>query len=754
MIGFHAKRKNRLRPRLAARATIHALALWACLLPGSVGASAQKKNEAFQLRIHRATSPIVIDGSAHEAAWQSAEVADSFWMVLPMDKDRAKVRTDVRMAYDDRQLYLSAICWFGDVPGPYMVESLKRDWSFNNNDNFIFFLDTFDDLTNGFTFGVTAAGAQWDGLIYEGSRANLSWDNKWTSAVKYYDDRYELELAIPFKSIRYKQGIKRWGVNFSRLDLKTTEKSSWTPIPRQFPTAALAMTGVLLWDEAPPSPGPNISLIPYAVGGVSSDYEKQTPTSYRRDIGLDGKVAISSALNLDLTVNPDFSQVDVDQQVTNLSRYELFFPEKRQFFLENGDQFTNFGYSTIRPFFSRRIGLNGVPIHFGSRLSGKLNQDWRLGVMEMKTGAQDQISSPPQNFAVFALQRRVFSRSNIGFLLVDKESSSDEFAAKAVPSSFNRNLGVEYNLASSDASWTGKLLYMRSFLSGDRSGGNVYAGNVQYSSRRWQINGQMENVDPNYTAEVGYVPRIGYRRGLAGIRYTFLPKAGRILSHGPSLDTNNYLDWSGKLADYETTAGYTVTTRNQVVVGATVGASYVRLLSPFDPTNTGRPKLAAGSVNRWNFWTTRFDSKPQAIFRYGFSTLYGGYYAGGTRLSVSSTIRYRIQPYVSMTGTVTYNDIRMPQPWGNTNFWVVGPRVEVTLTNTLFFSTYIQYNEQGKNLNVNARVQWRYKPASDMFLVWTDNYTPNYLQPGQNLPGMFTEKNRALVLKWTYWWNL
>jgi hypothetical protein len=676
-------------------------------------------------------------------------------MVLPMDKDRAKVRTDVRMAYDDRQLYLSAICWFGDVPGPYMVESLKRDWSFNNNDNFIFFLDTFDDLTNGFTFGVTAAGAQWDGLIYEGSRANLSWDNKWTSAVKYYDDRYELELAIPFKTIRYKAGIKRWGVNFSRLDLKTTEKSSWTPIPRQFPTAALAMTGILLWDEAPPSPGPNISLIPYAVGGVSSDYEKQTKTAYRRDIGLDGKVAITSALNLDLTVNPDFSQVDVDQQVTNLSRYELFFPEKRQFFLENGDQFTNFGYSTIRPFFSRRIGLNGVPIHFGSRLSGKLNQDWRLGVMEMKTGAQDKISSPPQNFAVFALQRRVFSRSNIGFLLVDKESSSYQPpVGTAVPSSFNRNLGVEYNLASADASWTGKLLYMRSFLSANRSGGNVYAGNVQYSSRRWQINGQMENVDPSFTAEVGYVPRNGYRRGLGAVRYTFLPKAGRILSHGPSLDTNNYLDWSGKLADYETTAGYTVTTRNQVVVGATAGASYVRLLSPFDPTNTGRPKLAAGSVHRWNFWTTKFDSKPQAIFRYGFSTLYGGYYAGGTRLSVSSTIRYRIQPFVSMTGTVTYNDIRLPQPWGNTNFWVVGPRVEVTLTNTLFFSTYIQYNEQGKNLNVNARVQWRYKPASDMFLVWTDNYTPNYLQPGQNLPGMFTEKNRALVLKWTYWWNL
>ena len=275
--------------------------LWACLFPGIAGAAAQKQNEPYQLHIHRAPSPIVIDGSAHEPAWDSAEVAGDFWMVLPMDTGRAKVRTDVRMAYDDHQLYLSAICYHGSVPGPYMVESLKRDWSFGKNDNFIFFLDTFDDQTNGFTFGVNAAGAQWDGLLYEGGKANLSWDNRWTSAVKAYEDRYELEIAIPFKSIRYKNGIARWGVNFSRLDLKTTEKSSWAPVPRQFPTAALALTGVLIWDEPPPSPGPNISVIPYALGGTSRDYEAHTPLSTRRDIGLDGKVAIGSALNLDLT---------------------------------------------------------------------------------------------------------------------------------------------------------------------------------------------------------------------------------------------------------------------------------------------------------------------------------------------------------------------------------------------------------------------------------------------------------------------
>jgi hypothetical protein len=741
------------RRRPVAGAAIRGIALWACLFPGIAGAAAQKQNEAYQLHIHRAPSPIVIDGSAHEPAWDSAEVAGDFWMVLPMDAGRAKVRTEVRMAYDDHQLYLSAICYHGSVPGPYMVESLKRDWSFGKNDNFIFFLDTFDDQTNGFTFGVNAAGAQWDGLLYEGGKANLSWDNRWTSEVKAYEDRYELEIAIPFKSIRYKSGITRWGVNFSRLDLKTTEKSSWTPIPRHFPTAALALTGVLIWDEPPPSPGPNVSVIPYALGGISRDYEAHTPLSTRQDAGMDGKVAIGPALNLDLTVNPDFSQVDVDQQVTNLSRYELFFPEKRQFFLENGDQFTNFGYATIRPFFSRRIGLNGVPIRFGARLSGKLNKEWRLGVMDMQAGVPDGEGLPPQNFAVFALQRQVLSRSNIGVLLVDKESFTYERAgAPALQSGYNRNLGFEYNLASKDNLWTGKVLYLRSFTSGNRGSGNVYAGHLQYNSRRWMINGQTENVDPNYIAEAGYVPRNGYRRAVGTIGYTFLPEGGHVLSHGPTLTSSNFFDWTGKLSDYETALGYTVTLRSGDVFSTSGGADYVRLLAPFDPTNSGREKVQAGSVHRWKFWSTKFDSRQQSVLRYGFSSLIGGYYAGGTQRNVSGTIGYRFQPFVSLAGTVAYNDIRLPQPWGHTRFWLVGPQFDITLTNTLYFTTFVQYNEQQRNLNLNSRVQWRYKPASDVFLVWTENYLPDYLQPGQ--AGLFSTRNRAIVLKWTYWWNL
>lgn len=317
----------------------------------------QKKNAAFQLPIKKASSPIAIDGELNEPAWLESATASDFFMVLPMDTSKAQVKTEVKMTYDEDNLYLIAICYHG-LPGPYIVESLRRDFAFGKNDNFLLFMDTFDDQTNGFSFGANAAGAQWDGLMFEGSKVDLNWDNQWTSVVKNFDDKWIFEAAIPFKTIRFKEGIDTWGINFSRLDLKTTEKSSWTPVPRQFPTASLAFSGVLVWDKPPKKTGANISVIPYLLGGVTQNRETIRTTTHRAEAGLDVKVAVTSSLNLDLTVNPDFSQVDVDRQVTNLDRFELFFPERRQFFLENGDMFNNFGYSTIRPFFSRRIGLD------------------------------------------------------------------------------------------------------------------------------------------------------------------------------------------------------------------------------------------------------------------------------------------------------------------------------------------------------------------------------------------------------------
>ena len=710
-------------------------------------ATAQKKNASFQYPIHRASSAIQINGEAEEQAWKDAGVATNFYMVLPMDTSAASVRTDVSMTYDKDNVYLLAVC-YNPPETRLMVESLRRDFSFVKNDNFLVFIDPFEDQTTGFAFGANAFGAQWDGTMYEGGKVDLNWDNKWVSQVKRYSDKWVLEAAIPFKTIRYRKDATQWGINFGRNDLKTTEKSSWTPIPRQFPTAALAYTGTLVWDEPPPAPRSNISVIPYILGGLSKNYITGAKAITDKNIGGDVKVALGPSMNLDLTYRPDFSQVEVDKQVTNLSRFELFFPERRQFFLENGDLFANFGYADIRPFFSRRIGL-GVPINFGARLSGKLDKNTRIGVMDMQTAKVEETGLPSQNFAVVSLQRKLFKRSNIGILYIDKASIHyrplpDTVSDKPVYSRYNRNLGVEYNLASSNNMWTGKAMVLKSFHPVGGKDDWTQAAHLQYSSRRWLIMGQFQHVGRDYTAEAGYVPRRGYFKLNPLVAYNFFPKGGNLLSHGPQWTSNYYFNNAFDKTDHSNIFSYLFTFRSKSTFNFIAQNDYVQLLNPFDPTNLAKDSLAAGSKHNWNTIGFDYVGAPQHLFTYNGSFRYGGYYAGGHLLTAAGDIGYRFQPYVNITLSASYNQLRLPQPWGKQNFLLVGPRIDITFTNTLFFTTYVQYNEQQDNLNINARFQWRYKPASDLFLVYTDNY----------YPGPFAVKTRAFVLKFNYWWNL
>lgn len=708
-----------------------------CLSAGRL--QAQKANADYRYHIKRANSAISIDGVMDEPAWMAADSAANFHMVLPMDTSLAKVHTSVRMTYDDKNLYILVIC-YNLLAGPYMVESMKRDFNFLKNDNFIFFIDPFDARTDGFTFGANAAGGQWDGSMYAGGSVDLNWDNKWYSAVKTYPDKWIFEAAIPFKSIRYKKGIREWGINFSRNDLKAAEKSSWAPVPRQFPTASLAYTGTLVWDEDPPTSSSNVSVIPYALAGVTKDYQAGTAPQFKKEIGGDAKISVTPSLNLDLTVNPDFSQVDVDQQVINLSRYQLFFPEKRQFFLENGDLFYNFGYSDIRPFFSRQIGLE-QPIDFGARLTGKLNKDWRIGVMDIQTENSATNSIDGANYGVVTLQRRVLDRSNIGFIFVNKDITG---SLPGVTNLNNSNVGAEFNLASTSNMWTGKLLGLKSFTPGKQGHDLVLADHVQYFSKYWQLYLQEEYVGKNYNAAVGYVPRVGYIKINPLLLHNWFPKKGGILSHGLQFTSNYYFNESFQRTDNESALSYILTFRNRSAVTISGINDYVKLQQPFDPTNTGKDSLTIGTQHRYNTLDILWTSKPQSVFTYQLEATGGGYYDNGHRLSFSGTIGYRIQPYVNIAVNGNYTDLRLPQPYGDTRFLLIGPKVDVTFTNTLYFTTYVQYDDQQKNMNINTRFQWRYRPASDFFIVYGENSIPSPYQP----------KNRQLIIKWTYWWNI
>lgn len=692
----------------------------------------RKNNENVILHVKKAQGSIKIDGVINEQDWEKAEKAVDFRLVQPVDTGMPKSPSEVVMTYDNKAFYLG-ITFFDTIPGKRIVESFRRDFVFGNNDNVLVFFDTFLDQTNGFSFGASACGAKWDGTMSDGSAVNLNWDCKWDSKTTQYKDRWVTEMKIPFRSIRYKSGTDRWYVNFSRLDLKTNEKSSWAPVPRQFPTASLAYTGVLQWEEPLPKSKMMFSVIPYIFGSATRNFEVAGDTRYHKDFGFDAKLGITTSMNLDLTYNPDFSQAEVDQQVTNLDRFELFFPEKRQFFLENSDLFSNYGFSFVTPFFSRRIGLD-APVLAGARLSGKLDNNWRLGLMDMQTEkTPDQL---PRNFMVASIQRKLFSRSSIGMILVNKE-----YLDEPDKQNFNRIAGLDYNLASKNNKWKGKMFYHQSF--GPEVPGEQYAqgAHLSYNSRRLMVSMAESRVGENYNAETGFVRRTGYNLLNPGLGLIWIPNK-RVVSHGMRFIGNYYYNMDYLEMDHDFTATYFFEFKDRSILMGGLKDFYTRLDKDFDPTHISDTVLLKGTEYSAQMGFLQYQSDIRKLFNF-WTTLYRGGFYNGTINTVEGQLVLRYQPYMNLSFNFSYNDIRLPHPFKHADFWLLGPKLDLTLSDKVFFSTYVQYNEQIENMNINMRFQWRYKPVSDFFAVYTDNYFTD----------TWNSRNRALVLKLSYWFN-
>ncbi len=694
--------------------------------------------DKYRINVSQTNSTIIVDGLLDEAVWQTADVANYFQRVLPTDTGFAIAQTEVKLTYTESTLYVGIVC-FDPSPGKRPVESLRRDFSFMKNDNFIVFIDTYNDQTNGFAFGVSPAGAQWDGVQANGGLVNLDWDIKWRSAVKNYDDRWIAEFAIPFRSMRYHGGAPEWGINFSRHDLKTSEKSSWAPMPRQFATATLAFTGSLVWDKPLPSSGPRFSLIPYVSAKTTQDKEAGEGFKPSANAGIDAKVILSTSMNLDLTINPDYSQVEVDRQMTNLDRFELFFPEKRQFYLENSDLFATLGSSNLRPFFSRRVGLNS-PVIGGARLSGKIGEKWRIGLMDIQTGKRDDIRSG--NFTVAALQRQVFSHSNITAFFVNKQITNLDNDTTFTGYRFNRVAGLEYNLASADNRWTGKAFYHQSFYPGAASDAAALAANITYSTQFLTATLNQSWVGSDYLAEAGYIRRRGYYEINPVLRYKFFPASSKIANHGPSLKLDMLYDPSLSLTDRETQLSYQIEWINRSILSVDTKETFIKLQFPFDPTNTGGVPLLADNEFNWQEVGVSFTSDIRKQFNYLINSRYGGFF-NGTRLTIDGELNYRIQPYGSLAIISTYNRLSMPSPYSSGDFILIGPRLDITFTDKIFFTSIVQYNNQIDNINLNLRFQWRFAPVSDLYIVYTEN----------SFPANYNIKNRGLVLKLSYWFN-
>jgi hypothetical protein len=712
------------------------------LLIGGQVLSAQVRavnRDTYRIRMQQTGEAINIDGVLDEKSWQSLGKAENFTRVTPVDTGYAIAQTHVVVTYDKSNVYIGAVC-YDPTPGKRPVESLRRDFEFNKNDNFRVHIDTYNNLTNGFVFGTSAAGAQCDGVINNGTVSSFTWDIKWKSAVKSYPDRWVVEMAIPFRSLRYFGGVNEWGINFGRLDLKTNEKSAWAPVPRQFPHNSLPYAGTLVWDKPPEKAGLRMSFIPYATSKVTRNTEAGDPAKWKWNAGFDAKMILTTSLNLDLTVNPDYSQVEEDRQQTNLDRFELFYPERRQFFLENSDLFANLGSSEAQPFFSRRVGLN-VPVNFGGRLTGRIGDRWRIGMMDIQTGSRGVI--PASNYSVAVLQRELFSRSSLVGFIVNKDVIRNSEDSSITSNRYNRVAGLEYNFANRDNRLTGKAFYHQSFYPGSDMNAASVSGNINYSTQYLKARLGQSWIGAGYIAEAGYIRRTGFYEVSPSVSYLFYPASGkRIISHGPGIDLDVIFDPGLRMTDRQTRFSYTIGFRDKSQITINAQEDYVRLDNPFDPTNTNGEKLPAGGQYFWKSASAGFTSDTRKLFNYSLITRYGGYY-NGTRLNLSGLMNFRVQPYGSIGLTMNYNNIILPSPYNSARLILVGPTMDITFTDKLFLTTFVQYNNQIDNLNMNMRFQWRFAPVSDLFIVYTGNSSTED----------FMNKNRGLVVKLSYWFN-
>lgn len=718
-------------------------------------ASNEDNHEVYKVAITKATEPVNIDGIPDEPAWKNAAIASGFNEAILRDKEKAKRKTEVRLTYDHDNLYIS--CYAYDTL-PYNSNTLKRDANPGENDGFWVLLDPLNQRTNGFVFSVSTYNVQIEDVISANSLDDIqwTWDNKWFSAVKRYSDHWTAEMAIPFKILRYAGDVKEWGINFYRVDIKNGQYSAWTKVPVNVPWPDFGFYGSLIWDTPPPQPGNNVSVLPYINTSYSNNNEA-VESKTTLNAGFDAKVAVTTSLNVDLTVNPDFSQVDVDQQVTNLTRFNIFFPEKRPFFLENGDLYNEIGYPLIRPFYSRTIGLNAngnpIPIIGGARLSGNLNKKVRIALMNIQTKRNEDFAA--QNYTALSVKRQVLKRSGISAYFLNRQGFMEKPEKEAHPLDlYGRNAGVDAKFVSNTSKWKAFASYNLSIKPHIKKDIFFYNLGVEYSTPKVGVNLHYNDVGTNYYTDMGFIGRInnydarldstirlGFRQLSGQIEYRIIPGKGSVNYHLLGLENMTIVNPSGSLNEHLNRLRYKVDFKNRSSLLVNIDRQDTRLLYPTKFTD--KAPLAPGKY-QYYLWNAAFESDYRKTISYGATIGQGSFY-NGHLFSAILSFNYRLQYWGNIILNFEYDQLKFPEPYGENTLFLVSPRLEFYFSNNLFWTTFLQYNTQINNFNINSRLQWRYKPMSDIFLVYSDNYfsTP-----------FLKNKNRAIVLKANYWLNL
>ena len=697
----------------------------------------------------------VLDGEViNDALWKDYPAFDGLKQIRPYAGQPSSEKTDIRIAYTETMLYVAVVC-YDSQPDKLVVSDARRDASLDGTDSFQFIIDTYHDRQNGFIFGTNSLGIEYDGQVDNEGQGNtnnnrqqggtiggfnLNWDASWEVKAKTGDFGWSAEFAIPLRTIRFASGEgKVWGLNIQRNIRKTNEVAYWAPLPIQFDLKRLSLAGELT-NLNLKNPG-NLKFIPYALANVTQNHNATfNETTTKLTGGADVKYSITPSLTLDLTYNTDFAQVEVDQQQVNLDRFNLFFPEKRPFFLENAGFFSVGSPGEVDLFFSRRIGIANsgqiIPILGGARLSGRVNKT-NVGMLSMFTDhatfmtEKDTTFVGKNNFNVARINQQVGQRSTIGGTFISREGIGSGI-------DFNRVYAVDGKLG------IGKKAQLSGFFAHSDSPDTSSVGNSFKLQGGYQWNGLDINlaytqVDQNFDPQVGFLFRKAFRKPevliLKQIRMN--GKLGGMLEIRPHVSYRQFTDMRGFLE-----TSFLHVDNHWVWKGGLeihTGVNFTEEGSLKDFTIPGLDVVhPAGSFKNQEAQIV-FITNPSKKLWASTRSVIGGYFSGN-KSSHSGSLGWRVGDRFNSEFTFNHNDINLFNEFFTTD--VFGARLSYAFRPRLILQGFLQYNSTTEVSSANIRFNLLEQANTGLFVVYNEVLDEE------------TMDNRSLTIKYTHIINL
>ncbi|MGQ9897853.1 MAG: DUF5916 domain-containing protein [Acidobacteriota bacterium] len=673
------------------------------------------------VQITQTDEVIVIDGRLDEPAWETTEVIRDFRQQEPFEGDVPTEQTECRLLYDKHYIYIGVQC-FDSEPDKINARDLNRDSSFGNDDKVVVLLDTYQDGRNAYYFSVNPLGTQADALITdEGRDFNLAWDTQWVSGATCDRAGWSAEIAIPLVSLRFRKGVAAWGFNISRIIRRKNEIVLWTSWQRAFGVLRVSQAGVLTGVEGI-ARSRLVEIKPYITGRLSQNVPDVPRNRFEQGfsgaVGVEvARLGITPSATAEFTVNPDFGQAEVDQQVVNLTRFSVFFPERRDFFLENAGIFL-FGRPGVNQmFFTRRIGLtdNGtpLPIDFGAKVTGKSGK-WNLGFLHVETRPREigpdglgREEVPRERFTVARVKRDLGARSNIGAIALNRQGGEER--------AYNRGVGLDTQINFNDY-WTGYAFVAKTFTPGLRGDTTTFRLQSGYDTNQMRLFGVYEEIGRNYNPEVGFVLRRDVRQYFGDAAYKWRPSAvARTVREIRFEGFGEYYQdrTTGDLQTRTMATAINVDFANSASVSVRPWRSETDALTrPFQirPGIVIPPGIYTFNRHGASFGT---DRSQRFVFDAGGS--WGEFY-DGQRKEVSAGLTWRPDAHLSLGVNHSFNTVQLPQ--GNFSTNLLNGRVTYNFSRKWLSTCLVQVNSAARLTSINARVRYIYRPNSDIFFIY------------------------------------